>query len=197
MKLFSIRNMALCSSLLLSGGVTTLSAQTTFQSQTMDMKLTGTSNLHDWEMKATSGTSKASIFLDASGKIISIQRLSFSFPARNLKSAHDAMDKNTYKALNTDRNPNISFSLTSSKVIAKGNNNYQLNCIGNMSIAGKTKAVTLVAFANYNPATRMLSVVGIQKMKMTDYNVTPPTAVMGTIKTGDDISISYNVKFNR
>jgi hypothetical protein len=37
--------------------------------------------------------------------------------------------------------------------------------------------------------------LGVKKMKMTEYNVKPPTALLGTFKTGNYISISYNLKF--
>jgi hypothetical protein len=169
-------------------------AQTNYSTKAVDIKLNGTSNLHDWEMKAVSGTSAAS-FVVTNGKVTSLSRLSFSLPAKNLKSGKSAMDKNTYKALNTDANPNISFVLTSATVVSTGGNNYKLNCQGKMSIAGKTNQTELVATGIYNPADKSFTVTGVKKMKMTDYNVKPPTALLGTIKTGNDITISYNLKF--
>ena len=172
-------------------------SQTVYQSHNFDVRLNGTSNLHDWEMKAVKGTSEASFLVDAKGKVISITKLSFTLPAKNLKSEHTAMDKNTYKALNTDNNPNISFVSTSATITSTGANNYQLNCQGKMSIAGTTKQTELVATGKYDPANKSFTVTGVKKMKMTDYNVQPPKALMGTIKTGDNISISYNVTFSK
>ncbi len=172
-------------------------AQTAFQTSVMDMRLAGTSNLHDWEMKAVNGTSKAVFVVSPAGKVTSISRLSFSFPARNLKSDSKVMDKNTYRALNTDKNPNISFVLTSATVTPAGGNNYDLSCNGKMSIAGVTKATNLVAVGKYNPADKSFTITGVKHMKMTDYNVDPPTALLGRIKTGDAITLTYNVKFNR
>jgi polyisoprenoid-binding protein YceI len=169
-------------------------AQTNYSTQAVDIKLNGTSNLHDWEMKAGSGTSAAS-FVVTNGKVTSLSKLNFSLPAKNLKSGKSAMDKNTYKALKTDANPNISFVLTSATIVSTGGNNYKLNCQGKMSIAGKTNQTELVATGIYNPADRSFTVIGVKKMKMTDYNVKPPTALLGTIKTGNDITISYNLKF--
>ena len=169
-------------------------AQTNYHTKAIDIKLNGTSNLHDWEMTAVAGTSDASIVV-ANGKITSLSKMNFSLPVKNLKSGKNAMDKNTYKALNTDVNPNISFVLTSATVVPTGGNNYKFNCLGKMTIAGTTNATDLVATGIYNPADKSFTVTGIKKMKMTDYNVKPPKAMFGTIKTGNDISISYNVKF--
>ena len=169
-------------------------AQTNYHTQVIEIKLNGTSNLHDWEMKAVAGTSDAPIAV-ANGKITSLSKMNFSLPVKNLKSGKGAMDKNTYKALNSDANPNISFVLTSATVVASGGNNYKLNCRGKMTIAGTTNQTDLLATGIYNPADKSFTVTGIKKMKMTDYNVKPPKALLGTIKTGNDISISYNVKF--
>ena len=175
----------------------TVSAQTVFQLQVIDVRLTGTSTLHDWEMKAAKGSSEVAFVLDPAGKITSISRLSFTLPATSLKSDHTAMDNNTYKALNTDKNPNISFVLTSGTVTPTGGDNYQLNCVGKLTIAGTVKETDLVAVGKYNPADKSFTVTGVKKMKMTDYNVKPPTVMLGAIKTGNDIAISYNLKFIR
>ncbi|HEV7621535.1 MAG TPA: YceI family protein [Flavisolibacter sp.] len=171
-------------------------AQQTSRSNIMDIRLNGTSSLHDWEMKAVKGTSEISYVVDAKGNITSISKLTFSLPAKNLKSDHTMMDNNTYKALKADNNPNLSFVLTSAKITATGSNTYQLNCSGKLTIAGTTRETQLIATGKYNASEKTFTVTGLQKMKMTDYNVTPPKAMLGTIKTGNDISISYNVKFS-
>lgn len=169
-------------------------AQVAYSSNVIDIKLNGTSNVHDWEMKAVAGKSNAS-FVVSNGKVTSLSTMNFSLPVKNLKSGHDGMDKNTYKALNATANPDISFVLGSATLVAAGGNNYKLNCAGKMTIAGTTKQVELIATAVYDPATKSFTITGVKKMKMTDYNVKPPKALLGTIKTGDDISISYNLKF--
>jgi hypothetical protein len=169
-------------------------AQTNYHTQLVDIKLNGTSNLHDWEMTAGSGTGDA-LFIVNNGKVTSLSKLNFSLPVKNLKSGHGSMDNNTYKALNEPANPNISFVLTSATVISTGGNNYKLNCVGKMTIAGTTNQTDLFATGIYNPSDKSFTVTGVKKMKMTDYKVKPPKALLGAIKTGDEISISYNVKF--
>ena len=169
-------------------------AQTNYHTQVVDIKLNGTSNIHDWEMKAVSATSDAS-FVVENGKIISLSKMKFILPVRNLKSGHRAMDKNTYKAMNTESNPNISFELTSATVITEAINNYKLNCLGKMTIAGVTNQTELIATGIYDPSDKSFTITGVKKMKMTDYQVKPPRILLGSIKTGDNISISYNIKF--
>jgi hypothetical protein len=172
-------------------------AQTTFQSQAINIKLNGTSNLHDWVMKGSKGSSQAVFVIDASDKISSITKLSFSTPVKSLKSEHTGMDNNTYKALNESTYKEITFVGTSAHVTSLGNNSYQIKVGGKLSIAGTTKETELVATGKYNPADKSLTVTGVKKFNMTEYGVKPPTALLGTIKTGDAITISYDVKYVR
>jgi polyisoprenoid-binding protein YceI len=187
--------LALTSSVLI-GSTTTTNAQSKFQSQAINIKLQGTSTLHDWEMIADKGNSEA-VFVLTNDKLTSLSGLTFTLPAKNLKSEHTVMDNNTYKALKADQNPNITFVLTSAIVAPVDGNTYQLRCVGRLTIAGTTRETELTATGKYNPADKTFTVAGSKKMRMTDYQVKPPTVMFGTIKTGDDITISYNLKFTR
>ena len=184
---------AICSLILafFFSGLTNTFAQSKYHAQTMDVTVSGTSTLHDWEMKSSKGQFDASI-LFANDKM-AFSGLSFNFPAESLKSGHSMMDNNTYKALNTSKNPNITFVLTSGNVTSAGTNTYLLKGMGNLTIAGTTIQTDLVATLKYNPADKSFTCTGVKKFKMTQYGVKPPTVLMGTIKTGDEISISYNL----
>jgi polyisoprenoid-binding protein YceI len=104
------------------------------------------------------------------------------------------MDNNTYKALKTTTNKNISFVLTSGTVTQSDPSSYLVKVIGNLTIAGKTQKIDLAATAKYNGADKSFTINGSKKLKMTDYGVDPPTAMLGTIKTGNDITISFSSK---
>lgn len=58
--------------------------------------------------------------------------------------------------------------------------------MGKLTIAGKTKLTDLVATLTYNAGNKTFNCTGTKKLKMSEYGVKPPTAMMGTIKTGDD-----------
>lgn len=196
MKKVSIKSLKVVAILLATGlNFHAFAQQTIFQSKSVTISLTGTSTLHDWEMKGGQGAGEAAFVVDGSGKLTTLTKLSFNIPAKSLKSEHEMMDNNTYKALNADKFANMSFVLTSATVTPLGNNNYQISCMGHLTIAGTTKETDLVATGKFNPADNSLTVTGIKKMRMTDYNVKPPTVMMGTIKTGNDIAIAYNVRF--
>jgi len=166
-------------------------AQAKYHAQTLAVSVTGTSTLHDWEMKSSKGNFDATIAV-ANDKV-SFTGLSFSLPAESLKSGHNGMDKNTYKALNTSKNPTINFVLVSANVTPAGTNIYHVKGIGKLTIAGTTLQTDVVATLKYNPADKSFTCTGTKSFKMSEYGVKPPTVMMGAIKTGDAISITYNL----
>lgn len=167
----------------------TVFAQTNYKGSGIKTTLAGTSNIHDWVMVSQKGTCNAVVVLQ-DGAITDISSLQFSMPAESLKSEHTQMDKNTYKALNTSKNPNISFTATSSTVKPNGKG-YTINTRGKLTISGVTKDVDLVANGVVN-ADKSIHFTGSYKFKMTEFKVTPPSIMLGTIKVGDPLEVKYD-----
>jgi len=67
---------------------------------------------------------------------------------------------------------------------------YKLVALGNLTIAGKTNKVELAFNLTLNGDK--VELVGKKAFKMTDFGVEPPKALLGTIKTGDEIEVHYN-----
>ncbi|WP_127019436.1 YceI family protein [Flagellimonas beolgyonensis] len=155
-----------------------------------EVTVTGTSTLHDWEEVAEqkSGT----IAIDPSGELPSISSLKFTVMAESLKSGKDAMDKNTYKALNTGKYKEIVFQMDAVKSISpvvSTSNKYKVVATGKLTIAGKTNTVDLPFDLTLNNGKVLLN--GKKPLKMTDFGIEPPKALLGTIKTGDEIEVHY------
>jgi polyisoprenoid-binding protein YceI len=166
-------------------------AQAKYHAQNLDVVVSGTSTLHDWEMKSSKGQVEA--LIDVINDKVTLSGLSFNFPAESLKSGHSMMDNNTYKALKTDKNPNITFVLVSGSLAPAGANTYQLTGIGKLTIAGNSQQTDLSVLLKYNPSDKSFTCSGVKKFKMTQYGVKPPTVMLGTIKTGDEIAITYSL----
>lgn len=153
-----------------------------------DLKISGTSSLHDWEM--TSNKASGSAKMTVSGSTVSsISSLTVTMPAESLESGKSGMDKKAYEAMKTDKNKNVSFVLSS----AKKNTDGTWNLTGNFTIAGTKKSVTVKVTESVSGGTVQLK--GSYSFKLTDYGITPPKALAGTIKTGDAVKMSFNVKF--
>lgn len=150
-------------------------------------RVNGTSSLHDWDMSSRSGTGRITIHINEN-QISNIQNLVVDLPAESLKSGKNGLDRNAYKALNTNQHKNIRFELTSAQ---KQNEHWNLR--GTLLIAGVRRNVTIRAKETFNGNELILE--GSHSFNLTDHNITPPTALMGTVRTADPVSIHFRTVF--
>lgn len=163
-------------------------AQKTYQLQTKpELSISGTSSLHDWSMPSTTATGSMKA-VESSGKLSSISEMKITMPAESIKSGKGGMDKKAYEALKTKQHKDVAFTLQSA---SKSGNTWTLN--GTFNIAGTSKTVSIKAQeSNAGGAIRLN---GTYSFKLSDYKITPPVALMGTVKTGDAVKMTFDVKF--
>ncbi len=157
--------------------------------------LEGNSTLHKYQMHANillgSATLKSSKGDLAKGlKSDGVDSMDLVIPVNNLKSKESGLDDNAYKALQTKDNPTIKFTLESETL--KGTT---MTAKGNLTIAGTTVPITLSPEVEIKGDQVRLK--GVQKLKMTDYKVTPPSIslLVASITCSDEIEIHYDVTF--
>ena len=169
-------------------------SQTTYQTAgPVKIKVQGTSNIHDWEMNTDKGNSTAVFVTDAKGVINGLNSLTFTMPVESLKSEHSGMDKNAYKAMHSNKYASLTFTVLSATIKPAGNN-YQVFSKGRLTISGVSRDVDVTGVCTVN-ADKSIALNGSYKLKMTSYNVTPPSIMLGAIKTGDDITVNFNLLF--
>jgi len=186
----NINKIVLIIAIFLQGAILprTTQAQAISDGSGVNIVIEGTSNIHDWTMSSAKGT--CNLTFDANAEK-TISNLVFSIPVSTIKSESKAMDKNAYKALKSEQFPTITFTSSSVNVKVKENNNLVVTAKGNLTISGVTKPVLLSANATVNQ-NNSVTYTGSIKLKMTDFNVQPPSIMMGAIKTGNEIDIKYN-----
>ncbi|MEI6089208.1 MAG: YceI family protein [bacterium] len=164
----------------------------------VNMKLSGTSTLHNWNMNSKSIVGEANFEFagDNLSELKDLSSLKVILPTSSLKSKEKQMDKNVYGALKADKYKDIVFKITSANVQPKQNNRYQLKTVGNLTIAGVTRQVNLDVFCQINE-DQTITCSGTEKLKMTDYQVTPPTFLLGAMKTGDEVTLDFTVVFKK
>ncbi|MDP4185994.1 MAG: YceI family protein [Bacteroidota bacterium] len=167
-------------------------AQAKYEVRSFQMMISGTSNLHDWtsQVKKLSGE----ILVDFNdGNLEGIRQTNIRIDALSLKSSKGGiMDHKMYGALNAKTYPEISFILTKTTSIRQASGNYYVSGIGNLSIAGVTMPVDLEIKGRVLP-NGDVEISGEKKLKMSTFKITPPTALLGTLKTHDDITVSYTI----
>lgn len=162
----------------------------------LNLVVSGTSTLHDWDMKSSQGNFDATFSFNAAGAVTGISGLSFTTPATALKSEKDAMDKNAYKALKTDKSPNISFTAASATVTAVNATDFSVKAVGKLNIAGAPLDAEIVATGKVN-ADKSITITGAKKISMKEFGMTPPSFMMGTIKTGNEVTLKFDLKLTK
>ena len=150
----------------------------------------GTSTLHDWESIVEH--TEAKITVDT-GADFHLETLEVKIKAKSIKSGKKVMDKLTYKALKAEKHPLITFIFKSGKIVNENADSLTVKLTGELTIAGITKEVPVLT--TINKLGNEIILKGDYKLKMTEYGIKPPKALLGTIKTGNEITIEFSLKF--
>ena len=173
-----------------------LAAQTfTLNNGASNLKVEGTSNIHDWELSANELQGSMKVQMEE-GQLVQLDQLQFAVVAESLKSGKGGMDKNTYKALATDKHKRITYELTNVKNLdCTSKASCKITTNGVLTIAGTKQNVELVFDAKVTGDK--ITLKGTKKINMTDYKVDPPTAMFGTITTGDEVNIKFEAAYSK
>lgn len=163
-------------------------------SKVKDYKVTvkGTSTLHEWESAVEKLECKTSYKIE-DNELIDIKDAILKISVESIKSTKGKMmDNKTHDAFNSEKFPFIIFTLRSEKINTLTST---VDLKGTLEMAGTTNPVDLVASYKILPGGD-LQITGDKKVKMTEFNMEPPKAMMGTIKAGDEVTISFNIVFS-
>ncbi len=160
------------------------------------MTITGSSTLHDWTSEVNTVTGS----VEVGGKMLKkgkakkgdeISSVHIVAPVISIISPRGAtMDKKTYNALKHEEHPEITFELNDNKVSSVVGDTLMISASGNLTIAGKTKAVDFQVKGKIISSDKM-SFSGSYKLNMVEYDVEPPSAMFGQIVTGEEIEIKF------
>lgn len=106
----------------------------------------------------------------------------------SLKSENEKRDEHMYEALKAKENKEARFHLQS---VQKRDDGYHL--IGTLTLNNITKPIdskAQIADENHN-----VSLKGEFHIKMTDFNIEPPTLLFLSVR--DDVDVNYDLHFNR
>lgn len=185
--------MSYTSSLYLLIGLLTfgsLQAQNTYKVKAIKTTISGTSSLHDWTSESTQGEVTAALELQDK-TLRQLKSLQVKIPVASIKSTKGKMmDSKTYEAFKSDKNPNIIYKLSSIKL--SGQDNLTLEASGQLTMAGVTKPIELSVRGKILPGGD-IQFTGSKKLNMKDFSMEPPTAMMGTIRVGEEVTVAFDL----
>ena len=154
------------------------------------VRIEGTSTLHDWKMEGTTiGGTVTAPPIEQWTSTEPPRDASVTIPVTSIKSEHAKMDKLMAEALKAGANPTIRYELTEAGLAQPGAS-FVLATRGKLTIAGVTRDVEMQIAGTRN-ANGTYTLTGQLPIRMSDYGIKPPTAMMGTIKTGNDVKVTF------
>lgn len=192
----SIISTIIVSSFFLFSQATLAQKQTYKPAGSSFVTVTGTSTIHDWEMRSEDVAGEAVFNTSDTGSPQSLESVMFRLNKTTLKSDKSGLDKRAYEALNSKRHPEIIFRTNGSNNIRKNGDTYLVNARGDLTIAGVTRQVSVDATC-INGDDEKLVCSGSRTLKMSEFDIDPPVMMLGALRTGDEITISYNIVYTR
>jgi polyisoprenoid-binding protein YceI len=167
-----------------------VSAQTPFEVKNVEMTIDGTSSLHDWTSEVTEVNAEGALDLSG-GDLKAIKGLTVTVPVTSIKSSKgNIMDKKTYDAFDSEQHPNITYVLKDVQSISNNGSTYTVKTKGDLTMAGTTKSIEMTVSGELT-GNGDIRFQGSKALDMTEWNMEPPTAMFGTLKTGKDITVNF------
>lgn len=167
-----------------------------------DLKINGESNATDYccSLGHWDGTqsTKTYPYFYRDG-VIFMNNFTVGVPVANFECDNRVMTRDFRRALGVENHPNLYLRFEELQLHAglEGSRvQRDVKAKVTVEIKGVKKAyvihVSRAVFSDYE-----LIINGAMKVRMTDFGIEPPTAMMGMIKVYDDIVIDFNLKFCR
>jgi polyisoprenoid-binding protein YceI len=108
------------------------------------------------------------------------------------------MDENMYKALKAEQYPDIRYTLATYEVDRDSAtaDSFVAKTTGQLTVSGQTITVE-IPIKVQRTVTGAARGEGKVDMLMTDFGIKPPVALLGTLRTKNKISISFNVLLDK
>jgi polyisoprenoid-binding protein YceI len=160
------------------------------------VKIEGTSSIHDWDVNSTiiggfMEVDPAALDKAAPGPVKA--NVQVTIPVRTLKSYQTSMDEVMQEHLKFKDFKTITYKMSELTVKEVKDKTITCESKGDLTVAGKTNAVSFPVTITRPDANSIKIVSGKIPLKMTAFNVQPPAPKigLGLITTGDDITITF------
>lgn len=198
----SFRYIALCS--LLMGLMTPANAQDWHLSEASQLWLAGTSSINSFECQAKAMTFDYDVPHEIRGSGFSLPGMALVVPVRDLDCANRRMNRDMYETMRAEVYPEIRLEVHRIDLVPESSDSQathadqeqmvapEVAIHGSMALAGVSRDITIRMRGWLDEALRLHG-TGTLDVKMTDFDMVPPTALFGLIKAHDDISIRFHL----
>ena len=159
----------------------------------------GKSNVNSWSCATSAFVTSVDVGVgprrDTSKRVVKPDvGLWVTVPVRSLECGRNRMNQDLYRTLKADSFPEIRFVLASYRALQTlvVPDSFWVTAVGDLTVAGKTKTVE-VKLGGERESNGDVRAEGGVKLLMTDFGISPPTALFGFIRTKNAIEVNVKV----
>ena len=152
----------------------------------------GTSSVHDWQCNVAqfAGTVAAE---PADAGLASLSGTSLTVPVQGIDCDNGTMNGKVRDALGSSP---VRYALKSATPGAPGADGwFEIRTTGDLTINGTTRTVQMNVRGKATEGGFRFT--GQHALQMTDYGISPPTAMFGALKTGDQVTVHFDATVAR
>lgn len=162
-----------------------------------ELSFEGTSTLHSFHCKTTKLQVSASVdptYMEA--KLSQMNRplksIEVVIPVKSLSCGNKGLEENMLKTLKADKFPEIRYQLSTYEIASAADNQVTLKSVGTLTVAGNQKQIEMIVKTERGADGKAVA-VGTQPILMTDFGIKPPVFMLGALKTGNKIVVSFRL----
>lgn len=168
------------------------------------LRIEGRSNVNEFECISQTYSGSASVYshdppdLDENRFHGSIY-LEVRIQVDGFECGSRRMNRDLQQALKSDRHPEIIFQYENAEILevpATNDEPYRLFVMGTLMAAGETREIGFEAEGYYLEDSRMRA-TGQSEIRMTDFNIKPPTALLGLVQAEDELTVHFDLITSR
>ncbi len=167
------------------------SAQTFFTAANgSKLWLEGSSNVNSF--------SCATFAVDGSGELLRNDSLkvSISVSVRSMDCGNAVMNNDMYEAMRADSFPSIRYELISARTLSADTASMMIQAHGIMRIKEVSQRIEMpVILQSVDRST--IRVRGRKRLAMSDFRISPPSALFGLIKANDELTVHFDLIVRR
>ncbi|NQV74277.1 YceI family protein [bacterium] len=164
------------------------------------LQIEGTSSVNSFTCFASEIDGGGTFNRASKGADVAHKTIAMTIPVGTLDCQNRRMNSDLSEALKSDQFPLILFKLTSVKTLGQKRATdieqegpiFLIEATGVLTLAGASRTIVFKLEGLTDSDQRMIG-KGSLALKMTDFGVTPPTALFGLVKAKDDITIRFNL----
>lgn len=170
----------------------------TLRSTPNEMNVEGGSTIHDWScpIESLDGSLRLDTAEDEGASPIQrVTKTQVEVPVDAIQCDNDTMNEKLREALDVNAYPKVYFSLADAQVSPLPDSGaawFKVQATGELILAGERRQIDLPV-AGKTLDNGRLRLVGSHTIRLSDYDIERPSAMLGTIKTSKKVTVNFDV----